>query len=139
MVRIGLCISSAAFARDSSRIVCSGIAEYGSPGNLDKIGISIDFLEMRAPNGSDREIVLSSIYQRKLFQGSMINKSDEFGRAKIDLRNAGSQFYVGSFKLKSGQDDSYAMILDGKINDDPSGGNVLSPIKAKLACVDLSI
>src|ERR1700674_415367 len=118
----GLCISSAAFARDSARIVCSGIAEFGNQGNLDKIGVSIDFLDVRARNGSDREYTLSSIYQRKLFQGSMINKSDKWGRGKIVLKNAGSQFYIGSFKFERGRDDNYSMILDGKINDDPAGG-----------------
>jgi hypothetical protein len=136
---LGLCISSASFARDSSRIVCSGIAEYGNPGNLDKIGVSIDFFDRRARNGSDREYTLSSIYQRKLFQGSMIDKSDQFGQGTINLTNVRSQFYVGSFTLEQGQGDNYTMILDGKINDDPSGGNILSPIKARLPCVDLSI
>ncbi len=35
----GLCISSAAFARDSARIVCSGIAEFDDQGSPEKIGI----------------------------------------------------------------------------------------------------
>jgi hypothetical protein len=135
---LGLCVSSAAFARDSSRIVCSGIAEYGATGNLDKIGVSMDFLERRAGSGGNREIILSSIYQGKLFQGSMINTSDEF-QGRIVMKNGASQFYAGGFKLMPGQDGKYTMILDGKINDDPSGGNTLAPIKARLSCVDLSI
>src|ERR1700722_4172066 len=135
---LGLCVSGAAFARGSSRLVCSGIAEYGAAGNLDKIGVSMDFLERRAGSGGNREIILSSIYQSKLFQGSMINTSDEF-QGRIVMKNGASQFYVGSFKLAPGQDGKYTMILDGRINDDPSGGNTLAPIKARLSCVDLSI
>ena len=107
-------------------------------GNLDKIGVSMDFLERRAGSGGNREITLSSIYQGKLFQGSMINTSDEF-QGRIVMKNGASQFYAGGFNLMSGQDGKYTMILDGKINDDPSGGNTLAPIKARLSCVDLSI
>jgi len=135
----GLCVCGAAFSRDSSRIVCSGVAEFVSSGSLEKIGISIDFLDVRAPRGIGREYILSSIYQGKLFQGSIIDKSDNYGQGRIILKNAQVEFFVGTFKLEIGQNNAYTMELDGKINDDPRGGKTLYLIKAKLPCVDLSI
>jgi len=68
------------------------VAEFGKPENLDKIGVSIDFLDVRARNGSGREYTLSSIHQGKLFRGAMIGNSDQWGQGKIDLKNGGSQF-----------------------------------------------
>jgi hypothetical protein len=135
----GLCVSSAVFARDSARIVCSGIAEFDDKGSLSKIGVSIDFFDMRAEGGNARKYTLSSIYQSKLFQGSMIDRGSEFGQGKIALKNGQKELYVGSFKLERGQDEHYTMSLDGKINEDPASSKTLYPIKAKLPCVDLSI
>src|ERR1700674_1927484 len=112
----GLCISSAAFARDSARIVCSGIAEFGNQGDLGKIGVSIDFFDQRAKDGQNRKYTLSTVYQHKLFQGSMIDKGEQWGQGKITLKNARSELFVGGFKLETGQKDSYTMVLDGKIN-----------------------
>jgi hypothetical protein len=136
---IGLCISNATFAKDSARIVCSGIAEFGNQGDLRKIGISIDFFDRRAKNGQDREYTLSTVYQHKLFQGSIIDKGEQWGQGKINLTNSRSELFVGNFKLEAGPNDSYTMVLEGKINDDPASGKPLYPIKAKLPCVDLSI
>jgi len=134
-----LCVCGAAFSRDSSRIVCSGVAEFVSDGSPEKIGISIDLLDVRARGGIAREYILSSIYQSKLFQGSIIDKSDNYGQRRIVLKNAQVEFFVGTFKLEIGQDNAYTMELDGKINDNPAGGKTLYPIKAKLPCVDLSV
>jgi hypothetical protein len=135
----GLCVCNAAFSRDSSRIVCSGVAEFISGGSAEKVGISIDFLDVRARGGIGREYILSSIYQSKLFQGSIIDRSDNYGQGRIILKNAQSEFFIGRFKLEMGPNDTYTMELDGKINDDPAGGKTLYPMKAKLPCVDLSI
>ena len=40
------------------------IVEYGAAGNLDKIGVSMDFLERRAGSSGNREIILSSDLSR---------------------------------------------------------------------------
>src|ERR1700730_16642006 len=129
---IGLCISNATFAKDSARIVCSGIAEFGNQGDLRKIGISIDFFDQRAKNGQDREYTLSTVYQHKLFQGSMIDKGERWGQGRINLKNTRTELFVGNFRLEAEQKDSYTMVLDGKINDDPASGKTLYPIKARL-------
>jgi hypothetical protein len=136
---LGLAIAGAALARDSARFVCSGIAEFDDKGVSDKIGISIDFFDARAEGGNSRKYTLSSIYQSKLFQGTMIDRSADFGQGKISLKNARSELFVGSFKLEKAQDDSYTMVLDGKINNDPTSSKTLYPLKARLPCVDLSI
>jgi hypothetical protein len=135
----GLCISGTAFARDSSRYVCSGFAELGGD-SADKMGVSIDFYDSRAPGGSGRKYVLSAIYQGKLFQAAVLDKGEgEYAQGKITLKNPRSKLFVGSFKLEKGQDESYTMSLDGKINEDPGSSKELRPAKAKLPCVDLSL
>jgi hypothetical protein len=136
---IVLCLPGAALARDSSRYVCSGVAAFRDDGADTQIGISIDFFDSRAENGSARKYVLSSIYQGKLFQGSMIDRSDKFGEGSISLKNGQSELFAGKFKLEPQPDDSYVMSIDGKINDDPADGKKQYPITAKLPCVNLSI
>jgi hypothetical protein len=138
VLAVGLCLSSAAFARDSSRFVCSGFAELGADSS-DKMGISIDFFDSRAGGGNGRKYVLSSIYQGNLFQGTIIDKSEEFARGKVALKHSRSELFVGNFKLEKQQDDTYTMSLDGKINNDPGSSKTLYPAKAKLPCVDLSL
>jgi hypothetical protein len=87
---IGLCLSGTAFARDSSRYVCSAVAAYQAEGSDSQIGVSIDFFDSRAENGSARKYVLSSIYQGKLFQGAMIDRGETFGQGSIAMKNGQS-------------------------------------------------
>jgi hypothetical protein len=134
----GLCVSSAAFAADSLRLVCSGPAEIRDEGFSRKFGVSIDFFDSRARDGTSRKYVLSALHQQKLFQGSLIDKSGEFGEGTVTLSNARIRFYTGSFKLEREKGESYSMLLDGKINNDPLSGNKLLPAKGKLPCVNLS-
>jgi hypothetical protein len=136
---IGLCLPVNAFARDSARYVCSAVASFRAEGADTQIGISIDFFDSRAEGGNARKYVLSSIYQGKLFQGSMIDRSDKFGEGSVSLKSGKSELYVGKFKLEAENDNNYAMAIDGKINDDPNSGKKLYPITAKLPCVNLSI
>jgi hypothetical protein len=138
-VAFGLCVPATALARDSSRYVCTAVAEFSDQGASSQIGVSIDFYDSRAPGGDGRRYVLSSIYQSKLFQGSMIDRSDKFGEGSISLKNGRAEFFVGKFRLEPQKDDSYVMAIDGKINEDPGSSNKLYPIKAKLPCVNLSI
>jgi hypothetical protein len=134
-----LCLGEGAFARDSAHYVCSAIGEFRDGEATTQIGISIDFFDQRAENGNARKYVLSSVYQGKLFQGSMIDRSDKFGQGSVTLKNGRSQFYAGSFKLEQQNGGgSYAMSLDGKITDDPNSRKSY-PVKATLPCVDLSI
>jgi hypothetical protein len=135
---ICLCASGTAFARDSSRYVCSAVAELKGDGATWRIGISIDFFDSRAESGDARKYVLSSIYQGKLFQGSMIDRSDKFGQGSVFLKNGRSLLFAGSFKLEQQKDDSWVMAIDGKLNDDPAAGTKTYPVKAKLPCMDLS-
>jgi hypothetical protein len=136
---IGLCLAGPALARDSSRYVCSAVVEYQVEGSPSQIGVSIDFLDTRAENGDARKYQLSSVYQGKLFQGAMIDRSENYGQGTVTLKNGESQLYVGRFKLEQRPDDSCVMVLDGKINDDPAAGKTLYPIKVRLPCVDLSV
>jgi hypothetical protein len=135
-----LSISDAASARDSLRLVCSGFGEIASNASTDQIGISIDFLDTRAKDGSSRNYIFSSIYHGKLFQGKIIDKSGEFPGGKLVLQQSGRQLYIGKFEFDRKEDRTYSLLLMGKINKDyPSSGSKLYPVKAILPCVDLSI
>jgi hypothetical protein len=123
-------LCDAAFSRDSSRIIFSGVAEFVNSGSYEKIGISIDLLDVRARGGIAREYIISSIYQNKLFQGSIIDKSDNYRKGKIILKNSQVRFFVATFKLEMGQNNDYTMELDGKINDNPAGGKTLYPAQS---------
>jgi hypothetical protein len=134
----GLFVLGNALARDSSRYVCSAVATFQDEGSDSQIGISIDFYDSRAEGGSARKYVLSSIYQGKLFQGSVIDRSEKFGEGSISLRNGQTELFVGKFKLEPQKDDTYVMAIDGRLNEDPAYSSKLHPIKARLPCVDLS-
>jgi hypothetical protein len=125
-------------AADSFRAVCSGFAELQSGGATAKMGVSIDFVDVRFGSSNGRYTV-SSIYQGRLFQGSIIDRSGSGYQGKITLRNSSRQFFVGSFKLDADQSQTYNMVIDGKLNQDPSSGNVLLPGKATMPCVNLSM
>ena len=135
---IGLMLPGAAAARDSAHYVCSAIVSYGEGDNVDKMGLSIRFDDRRAESGSGREYTLSAVYQIKLFQGIVIDRSDNFGQGKITLKNGSYEYFAGSFKLVQGKNDTYSMVLDGRINDDPFQSKRTAKIKATLPCVDLS-
>ena len=129
-----------ALARDSSRQVCSGIADLRDGDAVSKLGISIDFFDSRFGKGDARRYVLSSIYQGKLWQGAWIDRSANFAQGTVTLKNGRSRLYEGSFKLERQKDgDSYVMSIEGKITDDPESGGKLLPVKASLPCVDLSV
>jgi hypothetical protein len=138
-VIVSICLSGTAYARDSARHVCSAVAELKIEGGSEKLGISIDFFDVRAENGNARKYVLSSVYQSKLFQGFTIDRGVNWGQGKIAMKTGNSQFYVGGFKLEQQSDDSYTMVLDGMINIDPSASKKLYRVKAKLPCVNLSV
>jgi hypothetical protein len=125
-------------AADSFRAVCSGFAELQDGGATAKMGVSIDFVDVRS-GSSNRKYTVSSIYQGQLFQGTIIDRSGNGYQGKITLRNSSRHFFVGSFKLDADQSQTYNMVIDGKLNQDPSSGNGLLPAKATLPCVNLSL
>jgi hypothetical protein len=140
---IALSLCGTALGRDSGHWVCSAVTEFQADGNNSPIGISIVLDDWRAPGGRDRIRVLSWVYGGKLFQGSVRDATDSVGlQGNVAIKNGKNQLYAGAFRLKrenDGQpDERYALVLDGKITDDPAS-TTLHPIKATLPCVNLSI
>ena len=135
--------STPALARDSSHLVCSGYMA-AKPGP-DNYGISVNFDEGRASDGSARLEMLSSIWAGDLYQGQRINTADDFGKngtvvlaAKQDATRV---FYKGDYNLiKDGKTGKYALHLKGQMNLDPSDSSAASfePISTALPCVDIS-
>jgi hypothetical protein len=130
LVVVVLSSARTATAADSFRAVCSGFDE------LQKVGISIDFLDNRY-GAAKRKYTVSSIYQGALFQGVIIDSSGNGYKGQITLKHSSQRYFVGSFSLETDTSQKYSMHLDGKLNQDPSK-NVLLPVKATLPCVDLS-
>lgn len=132
-----LSLSASAFAQDSKHLVCSGIV-------AEEIPLSIQFDEFRASDGESRTEVLSSVYQRELFQAVRLNRRDAFGEnGKITLaqKNRSNRvFFKGGYNIIKGSDGSFSLKLDGAIACDPTNDSQnTTPINATLPCVDLSI
>ena len=125
-------------AADSFWAVCSGFAELQDGGVTTKMGVSIDFLDVRS-GGSNRKYTVSSIYQGRLLQGTIINSSGAGYQGNITLRSSSQKFFIGRFKLDADQNQTYNMVIDGKLNQDPSSSNVLLTGKATLPRVNLSL
>jgi hypothetical protein len=140
----GLCFCGTAFGRDSAHYVCSAVASFRADGSDSPIGISIVFDDTRGPGGNGRRYVLSWVYQGKLFQGSLSDnaknfvQTDNWLQGNVAMKNGKSQLYAGTFTLEQQPNQSYALLLDGKITDDPTSTKFY-PVKATLPCVHLSI
>jgi hypothetical protein len=68
-------------------------------------------------------------------------------RGHVAIKNGASLLYVGTFSFELANADnpnqSYALVRDGKVTDDPLdhrhlGSTKLYPIKARLPCIDIS-
>jgi hypothetical protein len=146
---IGLSLCGTAFGKDSGHYVCSAVTSFERDGENSRIGISIVLDDWRAPGngGIDRIRLLSWVYAGKLFQGSVRDTGnppvnhDYVMQGHVEIKNGKRQMYAGAFKLRrvnAGQpDQSYALVLDGKVTDDP-GSEKLYPVKATLPCIDIS-
>jgi hypothetical protein len=152
---VGLSLCGTAFGKDSGHRVCSGVAAFQADGDSSRIGISIVLDDYRAgARGGEREWVLSWVYAGRLFQGSVRESEDSplpdfHGRGRntimqgrVEIKNGESPLYVGTFRfvdLANARKPnlSYALVLDGKVTDDPTSTK-LYPVKATLPCVDIS-
>ena len=159
---MGLCFCGTAFGKDSGHRVCSGVATFQADGDGSQIGISIVLDDYRM-GGVGREWVFSWVYAGRLFQGSVRETGDfplpDFrvgGRGAImqghvAIKNGKSRLYVGTFRFEvahfSERNQSYALVLNGKVTDDPFGRRIIDgrtgstklyPINATLPCVDIS-
>jgi hypothetical protein len=157
---MGLSFCGTAFGKDSGHRVCSGVATFQVDGDNSRIGISIVLDDYRVGRaGAEREWVLSWVYAGRLFQGSARETEDfplpDFRvggggvimQGHVAIKNGASQLYVGTFRFELANADkpnqNYALVLDGKVTDDPLdrrhlGSTKLYPIKARLPCVDIS-
>jgi hypothetical protein len=157
---MGLSLCGTAFGKDSGHRVCSGVATFQADGDSSQIGISIVLDDYRAGwRGSEREWLLSWVYGGRLFQGSARETEDSplpdfrtrgggaVMQGDVAIKNGKSRLYVGTFRFEVANADepnqSYALVLDGKVTDDPldrrhRGSTKLYPIRASLPCVDIS-
>lgn len=124
---------SATLAQDSFRAVCSGFAKnVNNPSQ--KMGISIDFFDQRFAGGS-RKYTLSSIYQLKLWQGTVISSGDDY-KGTVILKNRSRWLFSGKFSLANGA-QGYSISLDGKLSQDPGREPPFSAT-GSLPCVNLT-
>src|SRR5450432_3028492 len=62
-----------ALAKDSTWLVCKGVAEHGAASNTSKTYFIANVLEHRAANGSDRELRVTLIYGDRVSRGTVAN------------------------------------------------------------------
>ena len=141
--------------RDSGHRVSSGVATFHVDGDSSRIGISIVLDDYRAGwGGGEREWLLSWVYAGRLFQGSaretkdfLLGGGDVIMRGHVAIKNGTSWLYVGTFRFEfvnaNKPNQSYALVLRGKVTDDPLdhrhlGSTKLYPIKARPPCIDIS-
>jgi hypothetical protein len=130
--------SQVAFARDHQELVCSGIAK--AQGSGDSLPVFIHYLDSRASDGKSRDQVLSTVYQRSLYQGVYLNKAGGLPtQAPIALVANKLTRFRGTFSIAA-LGETYKLKLTGKLTDDPADPRAKpSEVSVELPCVDLSI
>jgi hypothetical protein len=123
---------STVLAQDTFRVVCSGFAS-NADNPSQKMGISIDFFDQRS--GTARKYTLSSIYQLKLWQGTITGSGGNY-KGTVVLKNGSRRLFSGTFDLANGA-QGYTMSLDGKLSEDP-GNSPPFTASASLPCVNLT-
>ena len=140
--------SSAAFARDSSLLSCSGVVGEGQDG----IALTLTVHNYRAPDGEKRVEVVSAIYQDKLFQERRLESGLESDKdvplTLVDTSNLQSKLFKGVYTLihetihgQEVEGDNDYIQLDGKLNLMPNENDprYIQPIFVALPCKDLSV
>ena len=127
-----------AHARDHMELICSAVADAKDGG--DKIPLFIHMFESRASDGTNRDEMLSTIYQGVLFQATHVNKTGGFSsKVKISLDHGKTTRFRGTYSLVQ-KGEGYALKLDGEVNDDPSARKPeFRAATGTLPCVDLSV
>lgn len=127
-----------AFARDHMELVCSAVADVKDGG--DKIPLFIHLFESRSEDGKHRDETLSTIYQRKLFQATRVNKSAGFTKDAPIVLTAGTAIrFRGTYTIDNSS-GAYMLKVAGAVNDDPSApAPTFRNVAATLTCVNLSI
>ena len=137
-----IAVSTPAFARDSSHLICAGYMA-AAPGP-DNYGLSVQFDEARAEDGMNRLEILSSVWGGDLYQGSRLNINDGFGEngtiimaQKDDPKKS---FYQGSYNVvQDATTGNYILQLLGKLNLDPNDlSEIPESISTTLPCINIS-
>jgi hypothetical protein len=127
--------SRMAHARDSLVLVCSGVARPTD--DAEAVGISISYLDQRAPDGTNRRMTLRELWGDTVFKASWIGGDDSKAVA-ITLKAGKLVRFKGTYALEK-NGDTFVMHLVGKVSRHPIDDKTLHPIDVTLPCADLSI
>lgn len=122
-------------ARDSTILVCSGVAK--STDGQEATGVSIHYIDSRAADGTRRTMTLRELVGDRVFKASWTG-NDDGKPAAITLKAGKLVRFKGTYALgKKG--DAFEMHLVGDVARDPASDKKQHPIDVTLSCVDLSI
>jgi hypothetical protein len=130
-------LSTPAFARDSTHLVCTGfMTKTPSP---DNYGLAIQFDEHRNATGDGREEDLYAIWAGNLYQGVGVQKNDNGFAGDVtvaDKNNGKNVFFQGSYAFSG---NLKKLTLKGKLSLDPTDeGAQPEALSTTLDCVNIS-
>jgi hypothetical protein len=125
-----------AAARDPLDLVCAGIAKPTD--DAEQVGVSINYHDSRAPDGTSRKIALRELWGDLVFSWKAVGGADLDKPVAIVLESGKLVRFRGTYTLsKSGAD--FVLRLVGKLSRHPLSDKALHPIDATLRCIDISI
>jgi hypothetical protein len=126
--------ASPALAKDSTWLVCKGIATHGTGADADKTFFVANVLEHRAPSGSDRELRVSLIYGDRVSRG-VIAKAESGKAGKLETRNVDGKhgvIFTGTAQL---DDAMSSFAITGTLDDTYGDAKPdRHPLTATLSC-----
>jgi len=124
-----------AHARDSLVLVCSGVARPTD--DAEAVGISISYLDQRAPDGTNRRMTLRELWGDTVFKASWVGGGD-YKPVAITLKAGKLVRFRGTYAITKNGDD-FVLHLVGKVSRHPIDDKTLHPIDVTLPCANLSI
>jgi hypothetical protein len=126
--------ASPALAKDSTWLVCKGVAEHGAAPDADKTFFVANVLEHRAPSGSDRELRVTLIYGDRASRG-VIAKAEPNKAGKLETRDVDGKrgvIFSGTGQLDEAM-TSFA--ITGKLDETYGDAKPdRRPLRATLTC-----
>ena len=105
-----------ALAKDSTWLLCKGVADHGSGANASKTYLVASALEHRAPNGSDRELRVTLVYGDRVSHG-VIAKTEGGKPGKLETRAIDGKHVVIFSGTATLDDPMTSLVLAGTLDE----------------------
>jgi hypothetical protein len=130
-------LAAPALAKDSTWIVCKGVAAHGAKPDVTRTYLVASALEHRAPRGDGRELAVTLIYGDRVSRGTVADS--EPGKAgKLETRSVTGKravIFTGTAQL---DDAMTSLVLAGTLDAMYGDAKPMrEPVTATLACETL--